>query len=211
MTPRRPRWTDELAVAKLVDDVYRAAAEEAVMTARQDAIASALFYERRKHVPLPPELTLNRAIAEYNAAERQAVTDARRGRIGDLANLLRPEHPMNANPPIPGKPVRHHLSPETWTLVADFLVGNLNIRTGNPRGKAGRPKMSASERYASNRVHYAADVEFPVIRDILRRLYPQQDANQINDRAEKIAQERARIATSLQNLRRRSKKGRHRA
>jgi hypothetical protein len=71
--------------------------------------------------------------------------------------------------------------------------------------------MSAAERYASNRVHYAANVEFPVIRDILRRLYPEQNANQINDRAEKIAQARAIIATSLQNLRRRSKKGRHRA
>jgi hypothetical protein len=198
MTPRRPQWDDERAVAKLVDDEYRAAAERAAIEARQDAIAASLVRPR-----MPPELArlfaTNRAVAEYNEAERQAVADALRGKVGDLAALLRREN------------ARSRLSPETWTLVADFLVGKLNIYTGNPRGKAGRPKMSAAERYASNRVHYAANVEFPAIRDILRRLYPEQNANQINDRAEKIAQARAIIATSLQNLRRRSKKGRHRA
>jgi hypothetical protein len=60
MTPRRPQWDDERAVAKLVDDEYRAAAERAAIEARQDAIAAS-------RPRMPPELArlfaTNRAVA----------------------------------------------------------------------------------------------------------------------------------------------------
>jgi hypothetical protein len=142
-------------------------------------------------------------------SECAAVEAARRGDVKPLANLLRPVCGMGLAPD-KVSPEIERFSLETWTLIADFLTGERNPKTGRMRGEPGRPKMSTEERRARNRAHDAID-EIPVIRAILRRLYPEQDANQINDRAEEIAQRRKNIAVSLQNLRRRSKKSGHRA
>jgi hypothetical protein len=193
MTARRrlPRWSDESAVARLVDEeIERAELEE-----------ERLFYTHyAPQLPGVPESRINASI------ERNAVAAAFRGDIAELAGLLDPEHPYNKHRKVP---IRSRLSPETWQIIIQFLTGARSLRSGRLKGERGRPKLSADERRAMNPVHDAAD-EFYAIKNILKRLYPKQPSDQIEYRAERIAQDRANITTSIRNLLRRPRKGRHR-
>jgi hypothetical protein len=166
-----PQWMDEDAVTKLVEKEL------------DDAESNAEY----KFAMLPwdthPGISGNELL---HGMERDAVAAAERGDIGPLADLLRPEHPLNEHPLFGGNPIRSHFSAMTWTLVADFLTGERNPRTGRLKGKPGRSKMTAEERRAMNPVHDAADM-VPVIADILLLHYPEQTPAQIRDRALSIA------------------------
>jgi hypothetical protein len=178
MTARRrlPRWSDERAVARLVDEeIEQAELEE-----------ERLFYTHyAPQLPGVPESQINVGI------ERDAVAAALRGNIAELASLLDPEHPYNKLRKIP---IRSCLSPATWQLIVQFLTGERSRRSGQLKGERGRPPMSAEERRTTSPVHDAAD-EVSAIRHILGRLYSEQDHGQINDRAISIAAQRRGIAT----------------
>jgi hypothetical protein len=206
---RLPRWSDEKAVAKKVaDEIEEGRSEIEFLWAN---------YPNGKF-PLPKHLwALNELIQDEWARgwpiddEEGAVAAALRGDTEPLAELLRPRvNPPEFKIPDAVNSAIKTLSPATWSIIADLLTGKLNPRTGRGKGQPGRPRMSREERRARNPVHDAAD-EFLVIKSILRHQYPRQSVAQINLRAEKIAQDRARIATSVLNLRGRTRKTRHRA
>jgi len=191
MTRRLPRWTNERAVAERV----AAEIDEA------EALVNQLAWIEGASVPdhvRPVEALLlarvHREIADAFPSRADAIERAKRGDLGPLADLVR-DGALT-------------LTPEARFLVFEFLARERNLRTGRPRGRAGRPKMSETARRARNRVHDAAD-EFDVIRTILRRLYPEKDDRQVNTRAEEIAKDRAKIATSILKLRNRSRKSGH--
>jgi hypothetical protein len=139
---------------------------------------------------------LARMFREIADAEPSVASAIARAKRGDLKPLIELVHD-------------NKLTPEAKDLVAEFLDGKRNLRTGGPRGKAGRPRMSETARRARNPVHDAFD-DFEVIKAILARLYPKQGAKDIKDRAEKIAQDRAKVVTSIAKLRSRSRKSGHR-
>jgi hypothetical protein len=205
---RPPRWSDKKAVAKRVaDEIEEGRLEiERLWTIYPDGRFSLPVHLKTLEELIQAEWARGWPIDD----EKGAVEAAHRGDIEPLANLLRPlvsppefEIPDAVNPNI------KYLSPATWSIIADFLTGALNPRTGRVRGRPGRPKLSEEERRAKNRVHDAAD-EFAVIRDILRYVYPERSSAEINLRAEEIAQDRARIKTSVHNLRKRRRKTGHR-
>jgi hypothetical protein len=162
-----PRWNDEAAVTKQTELV-------------KEELEAAAMDEEREFYFLPWHTHPGVPVSEICAyAERNAVEAAERGRVGQLADLLRPDNPMNRYPFVPGSPIRSLLSPTTWMLVADLLIGR-------HKRKPGRPKMTAEERRAMNPIHDADDM-FPAIVDIVRRLYPKQTQADIRDRAMLIA------------------------
>jgi hypothetical protein len=184
-----PRWDDEAAVAKLVDDEMRELRSE----------VDRLAWTTSGHAPEGPEDLVevwNLAQAEASRGwppegERAAVAAAARGDVRPLADLLRPLHhlgflPDEVNPAI------KNLSPATWSLVVQFLTGERNLRTGRNRGEPGRPKMTAEERRAANPVHDAAE-EVPAIAAILRKLYPSRAKSALLERAVEIAARRKRV------------------
>jgi hypothetical protein len=175
-----PQWVDEDAVTKLV--------KTALDDAEADAEYEFAMLRWDTHPGIPGNELLDRM-------ERDAVAAAERGEIRPLADLLRPEHPFNEHPLFGGDPIRSKLSATTWTLVADFLTGERNPRTGRLKGKPGRPKMTAEERRAMNPVHDAADM-VPEIADILRRFYPEQTPAQIHGRALSIAAGMKRVKSA---------------
>jgi hypothetical protein len=95
----------------------------------------------------------------------------------------------------------NRLSPDAWEIVAQFLSGERNLKTGRKRGEPGRPVQSVAQRRADNPVHRAAD-KFRVIFIILKRRFPNRSRNEIEYRAAKIAAERngARHETLLRHL-----------
>ena len=204
-----PRWSDEKAVAKMVADEIE---EGRLEIERLGTIYPSGMY------PLPKHLRALQGLIEAGWSrggpiddEEGAVAAALRGDTKPLAELLRPRvSPPEFELPDEVNPAIKTLSPATWSIIADLVTGKLNPRTGRGKGQPGRPRMSREERRARNPVHDAAD-EFLVIKSILRHHYPRQSVAQINLRAEKIAQDRARIATSVLNLRGRTRKTRHRA
>ena len=211
---RLPRWSDEKAVAKKVaDEIEDGRSEIEFLWANYP---NGNFPNGK--FPLPKHLwPLNGLIQDEWARgwpiddEEGAVAAALRGDTEPLAELLRPRvNPPEFELPDEVNPAIKTLSPATWSIIADLVTGKLNPRTGRGKGQPGRPRMSREERRARNPIHDAAD-EFLVIKSILRHHYPRQSVAQINLRAEKIAQDRARIATSVLNLRGRTRKTGHRA
>ncbi|MBR0703137.1 hypothetical protein JQ599_24765 [Bradyrhizobium diazoefficiens] len=151
---RLPAWRDQDAVA----DWAWAELEEAWSEAeRQHAM------RRWDQVPGVPVSEVCRQI------EQQAAARATRGDFGPLADLLRPDHPMNASSV--GTRLRDRLSPATWSLIADRLTGTF-------KAKAGRPPMTSEERRASSPVHDAAE-DVAAIEAILKRAYPKQSSGQV--------------------------------
>jgi hypothetical protein len=112
--------------------------------------------------------------AIYAHLEREAVERAEVGDFGPLAELLRPEHPMNRYPI--GKSLRNRLSPATWHLIVRKLA------TGQPRRNKGGQKKTPEERRASTRTHDAAE-EVLLLDAVLRNAYPAQSAEQIRTAA----------------------------
>jgi hypothetical protein len=129
--------------------------------------------------------------------EEEAVERALRGDLEMLANLIRPSN----FPPEFDISDDWELSPATREIVAEFLTGERNLKTGRRRGEPGRAVQSVEQRRAQNRVHRAAD-EARIIIVILKRHYPSRSRDKILDRAAKIAAERngARHETLLRHL-----------
>jgi hypothetical protein len=138
--------------------------------------------------------------------ERAAMESAQRGEPEQLARIVETGH-------------RH---PEVARLAAQFIRGERDPRTGKQqrplerdpwtgklRRRRGPSKIRARERRQRNPVHDAAD-EFEVVRDMLRELYPEQSATQINDRAEQIAKDRTGTTVSVSNYRNRARGSRQR-
>ena len=117
--------------------------------------------------------------------EHAAVEAALRGDVKPLANLLRPEHGMGI---VPDKvsPEIEHFSLETWTLIANLLTGERNLKTGKLKGERGPRRRSEEERREINPVHDAAD-HVPVVAAVLSRLYPGKRKAEVRRRAIEIA------------------------
>jgi hypothetical protein len=173
---RAPRWTDEAAVRKLVDDeMDRLEYEEVLLEVERAEIES--------------EIGIELGPTDYDLLERKAMAQARAGNASGLALL------------VTDAVARARLPAEGWALIHDFLVGYRFVDEGlidwppKRRRRKGRPPMSEAERHRSTPTHRAAE-EVPVIEAILRaHYYPLQNARDIGDRARKIAGERAGMKT----------------
>jgi len=198
---RIPRWTDEDAIAKLVDEI--------IAEGRSEIERLDWTYPPGGKYPDELKAIANLVYAEiyrdgWPPTEQAAVAAAMRRDLEPLADMLRPIANLRGLPYKPNPAIKS-LSPDTWALIVEFLTGQRNLRTGRRKGEPGRPKMSAEERRARTPTHNAAD-EFSVIVDILQRLYPEQSAGQIRDRAEEIAKARTGARASVQTYRRRATK-----
>jgi hypothetical protein len=194
----QPRWQNERAVFEFV------AAELSRLRRECESWA----WELSENMPTePPELVgmAHLVLMETGMAprsmsrEEEAVERALRGDLNMLADLIRPEYlPPELN--ISDDP---ELSPPTWEIVAQFLTGERNLKTGRLKGEPGRPRMSSEERRNINPVNRAAD-EARIIIAILKRHYPRRSRSEIEDRAAKIAADRngARYETLLRHLER---------
>ena len=191
-----PRWENEQAVAAFV----AAQLEEL----RRECESWA--WELSEHMPTePPELVAiaHLVLMETGMAprsmsyEEEAVQRALRGDLRMLADLIRP----GCYPPEENISDDLELSPATREIVAQFLTGERNLKTGRRRGEPGRPVQSFEQRRAHNPVHRAAD-QARVIILILKRHYPNRSRNEIEYRAAKIAAERngSRYKTLLRHL-----------
>jgi hypothetical protein len=100
-----------------------------------------------------------------------------------IVNLEGPEE-LGVNSKIAG------ISPEEWSLVAEFLRGQRSVKTGRRAGEPGRPKMWISDRRRYYPGHGAADY-VPLVMAILKRAYPSQSRPAIRERAIEVA---ARVA-----------------
>jgi hypothetical protein len=199
--PPPPQWTNEPAVARLVNEKLEEIELEEERRVRDrygDVVAGTTMRDMEEDI-----------VEGADGGEQRAVAAARRGDLEPLARLLRPISILDFGVEDDLNPAIKRLSPATWTLISEFLTGERNIRTGRLKGEPGRPKMSREARRARNPVHDAAD-EVDMIVGILRQFYPWQEREQVRERAAEIAQARANIATSVGNLRRRSRR-RHRA
>jgi hypothetical protein len=176
----RPDWKEMDAVA---DWAYRKLDDERSEQERQ-------FYMLRWDThPGIPMSEIHRWMVT------DAVAKARDGNFELLADLLRPEHPMNLHL---AKSIRETLPPEVWRLIADRLSGRLKVRRG-------RPRMTEEERRVLNPIHDAAD-DLPPIESILREAYPNQNAGQIHDRAlHGVARHHEVSQDALENYVRRAK------
>jgi hypothetical protein len=104
--------------------------------------------------------------------EERAVEAALRGKPKKLADLIRQPNAQ--------------LVPSTRVLIAEFLSGERNLRTGRAKGEPGAPRQSEKLRRSHNRTHQAAEIFF-VIRDTLPRIYPEKSQTDIRDRAMSLA------------------------
>jgi hypothetical protein len=222
--PKLPKWIDEAAVADLV------AAEMEELRSEVERLA----WTTNTGLPGPDAGEDLRAIYDLMTAEsfrgwpvkgeKEAVEAALRGDVEPLADLLRPDATtldmLKSNvktlSPSELRPIAQSLRVKTlrlstWNLIAQFLTGERNLRTGRLRGEPGRPTMSLEERRAESPVHDAAE-EFHAIRAILRRLYyPKQSSSQIRARAMEIAAQRNRVELdTLVNYLKRPRKDRRR-
>ena len=155
---KSPRWSDEDAWFKIVEGELSEPEREFML----------LDWSSCPGVPVGEIL---------HNIQRDALAKARRGTMGPLADLLRPEHPMNKYPFTPGVPVSSTLTPEALTLLADRAAGK-----HKGRGRRGRPKMTIDERRAKYPAHYAVQ-ELPVIEAILRTHCSEASDGDIRDRS----------------------------
>jgi hypothetical protein len=121
------------------------------------------------------ELMRGEAAAAWLGGERAAAEAALRGDLHPLAGLLLP-HKQKANPAI------KQLKWETWELIAEFLLGKRNLKTGKKKGERGPRRKSPEERRKKTPVHDAADL-MHVIKEILGSMFPKQRPKDIHDRA----------------------------
>jgi|RhiMetdeSRZDD1v2_1073273.scaffolds.fasta_scaffold35305_6 hypothetical protein len=170
---QRPPWRNEDAVAKLAIHELKDAALE-------------LEYQ---FAMLPWETHPGVAAFEvFDGIEREALAEVERGNLKPLAALLHPHHPMNKYP-IYGRTLISALSPSTWELISDLLVGRR-------KRNRGRPRKTEEQRRAMNPVHDATD-EVLLIEQILSEHYPEQNNRQIRDRALQIVERRSGISQDI--------------
>ena len=121
--PKLPKWTDEAAVERLVDQTLQAADKNGELT-----------FDDFSNCP-------------EDDPERYAVAQAKLGDFEPLANYLHPEHPFNKYVP-KGKAFRDTLSPNTWKLIHDRLTGRWKRNVGKPRGVTKQsPVFAAAAEY----------------------------------------------------------------
>lgn len=180
-----------------------------------DAYVNKIIVEVLRDSKYPPMLTW------ADKLEAEAVRLADGGNFGELAKLLRARHPLNADELakdpcdrldfhgfmpsytlLPKGQIRSSLAPSTYELIADILTGK--------HKKWGRPLAAAEDRRKMTPAHDAADL-VPMIEDILRQAYPNQNSTQIKDRAIRIAARRMQTTPQkLRNLRTRKPSDRRR-
>jgi hypothetical protein len=200
----KPRWRNAEAIAALVNGLRDAELEEeryfytvqqfqlpdVELPAAAMPLVRAMQAQAARAQPPPP-----------TAEERAAMEAAQRGDPEQLARIVE----------------AGRCNPAVARLAAQFIRGERDPRTGKQqrrlepdphtgklRRKRGPSKMAANERRRRNPVHDAAD-EFESARDMLRALYPEQSATQINDRAEQIAKDRTGTRVSVSNYRNRAR------
>jgi hypothetical protein len=212
---RPPRWTDEDAVVKFVEEkLEEAELEEERLSNTHYRLQFEEGYKEGWIKPFPMPSFSNRPLTEANqikAAEQWAVDDAMGGGVRRLAELIAPVTNADATPTI--NPAIQHLSPATFALIVEFLTGKRKLETGRMSraggGGPGRPPMTPEERRAANPIHDAAE-EFPHVKAILKQHWPEQNSERIEHRTETILQKRYEITASVRNLKRRPRRGRHR-
>jgi hypothetical protein len=160
-TAKVPDWKDIEAVAKWAIGAYNDALDDAEY---EHAM------QRWDTVPGVPLSTI------YAMMERDAVEKAQQGSFKLLAELLRPDHPMNSES-MGEATLRASLTPGTWNLIVDRLSGKKS-----KRGRTGRPRKTGDEKRASSAVHDAAG-ELAEIKRILERGYVGRKTKDISDRA----------------------------
>jgi hypothetical protein len=157
MTSPRPPWRDQAAVAVWVLTKCRKAllhAQGLVEGPQGD------IYSIEDADPEPSD-------------QEQAIEAATRGKPSKLAGLIKDA----------ADDAEFKIEPDALRLVAEFLSGERNLRTGRTKAEQqrGRPKMATSERAAKTRTHDAAKYYYPAVRQVLRQEYPGQSRGDHHD------------------------------
>jgi hypothetical protein len=115
--------------------------------------------------------------------ERKALVTSERGDLSVLIDMINSEKVF---------------SPAIRNRINEFLTQKRSLRTGRIRGAQ---KKDEYTRRALNPIHNAAD-EVPLIKDILKELYPKQSTSRIRERALWIAVQRhgGRVTTLAKHL-----------
>jgi hypothetical protein len=146
----------------------------------------------------------------FTTSEQQAIDAAKRGKPQELVGLIKAEiSRLEADPDHASK-----LTPATLRLIAEFLSGKRNLKTGrdtSEKEQRGRPKMSKLERINRTPTHDAAMLYFPAVKKVLREEYPDQTPEDIRDRALEIVERGYPVkGNTVTNYRNRPKRGPHR-
>jgi hypothetical protein len=190
---RPPGWSDDRLLKKFVDEQFDSLRDEVMYL---DAINDGLRSQDE-----PPELAamynfIMTAIyrkPEPGPNEERAVEAALRGDMEPLVDLILPTiHLPLSSRRLEVNPNIRTLSPDTWVLIAEFLTGKRNLRTGKPKGMSGRKRLSEQERRGISHTHDADD-EIDVIAAILTKHYPDKTVREVAKRAKEMAAMRHHI------------------
>ena len=187
-----PDWNDEEGMAKLADEIV-ARHERTIknfITYGEEVLDVTPFLDD-DGFPLDADgVAFEIEIARFQRAERAAVAAVRRGDTAQLAKLTLHEN-------------WDWMDTRTRELIARHL-------TSQKQRKRGRPKMTPEQRFASNPIHEAA-VTMQMIRRELRRLYPEQAAAAVRERATTLAANQIGVEAEALRLHcNRSRRDRHR-
>jgi hypothetical protein len=193
-----PQWIDEEAVFKQIEGRLRNF---------RDEVANADDYSDE----------VIRAMADLMVAEierddpfkdrdqQAAFKEALRGKLVKMTDLLRPPRTQSGIYMTPTHTVT--LSSDNWDLIIEFLEGKRSFKSGKEKGRRGRPKMSPNERRAATPTHDAADF-VPIIIKILCRMFPDQPAKNIRNRALIFAERIGKVKSHQQKKQKKQKKPR---
>jgi hypothetical protein len=83
-------------------------------------------------------------------------------------------------------PGHTRLIPPMLQVVAEFLNGKRDLKTGLAKRKPGGQKLTAGQRAAQTPTHLAAKFYFPAVMQVLREEYPEQTAADHRDHVKYI-------------------------
>src|SRR5690242_3844428 len=105
-----PHWEDLPSVTTFVEEIL-----------------DSEFPEEEQRYDLWDGVSVSRDMAA--GVEQYAIDAAERGEFETLSDLIRPTHPMNN---CSGETLRSQLSPSTWDLIADIIIGKKKRKRGRP-------------------------------------------------------------------------------
>ena len=192
-----PDWNDEVGMAKLADEIVARHERHTknLIAYGEEVLDVTPFLDDDGNLLDDNGVALEIEITRFQRAERAAVAAVRRGDTAQLAKLTLHEN-------------WDWMDTRTREIIARHLTSEKQRKRG--QRKRGRPKMTPEQRFASNPIHEAA-VTMQMIRRELRRLYPEQAAAAVRERATTLAANQIGVEAEALRLHcNRSRRDRHR-